>query len=261
MKQRGQKKEYGKLSADQFRRLIRQLPETRASAEELPELMRTATSEKVRAVLDEGIYWAAFYELSFAEHLALGLHLLGQGDRIIEIAKLEDPQEAMLRWAEEDVDSLIEKGKEFTLAGVLAAVVSLQRSVFSLMLYKRSMSALLAEVREGSDDALFQAVRVDRSALACPSIAVRISKAEMLGQKRFFERLRSAVKGPSRKHWEGYSDLRYSLAVLREMGFDSMSDAELEHLLVDVLKVYPKSFTARKNLRKQYYESKKIRNL
>ena len=53
--------------------------------------------------------------------------------------------------------------------------------------------------------------------------------------------------------------MRYSLAVLRELGFDAMSDAELEHLLVDVLKVYPKSWSARKNLRKQYTESKKIR--
>jgi hypothetical protein len=40
-----------------------------------------------------------------------------------------------------------------------------------------------------------------------------------------------------------------------------MSDAQLEHLLVDVLKVYSPSFTARKNLRKQYYESKKIKGL
>ncbi|HZQ75502.1 MAG TPA: hypothetical protein VFB08_21530 [Burkholderiales bacterium] len=251
-------KEYGRLTADQFRRLIRELPEVRAGARELPELLRTATSEKVREVLEKGIYWAAFYELSFTQHLAVGLTLMGQEERFIELSKAEDPQEAAIQWAEEDVDTLIAKGKDFTVAGVLAAVISMQRSVFSLMLYKRSMSALLAEVREGNDDSLFLAVRVDRSAVACPSIAKRISKAQMLDQKRFFERLRSAIKGPSKKHWELYSDLRYSLAVLREMGFDSMSDAQLEHLLVDVLKVYPASFTARKNLRKQYYESKKI---
>jgi len=129
------------------------------------------------------------------------------------------------------------------------------------MLYKRSLCALVAEIREGDDNALFDAVRVDRSAVSCPTIAARISQAELLGEKRFFLRLRSALKGPSKKHWEGYRDLRYSLAVLREMGFDQLSDAELEHLLVDVLKVYPKSYTARKNLRKQYSESKKIKGL
>ena len=257
----GMDKEYGKLTADQFRRLIGELPELRAGVKELPDLLRAASSEKVREVLKGGIYWAAFYELTFSKHVALGLYLLGQSERIVEIAKAEDPQEAMFRWAEEDAGNLMADGSEIDLGSVLAATVSMQRSIFSLMLYKQSMSALVEEAREGDEDALFKAVRVDRSALACPSIAMRIAKAELLGEKRFFERLRSALKEPSRKHWEYYSDLRYSLAVLREMGFDSMSDAELEHLLVDVLKVYPGSFTARKNLRKQYYESKKIRNI
>ena len=252
-------KEYGKLSADQFRRFIGKLPELRAGAKDLPDLLRSATSDKVRAVLDEGIYWAAFYELPFVTHIALIFCLLGQKDRVIELAKLEDPQEAMLQWMDEDVEPAGPDGAELDLGGVLAAVVSMQRTVLSIMLYRRSMSALIEEVRDGNDESLFQAVRIDRSAMACPSIALRISKAELLGERRFFERLRSALKGPSKKHWEAYSDLRYSLAILREMGFDSMSDAELEYLLVDLLKVYPKTWSARKNLRKQYYESKKIK--
>ena len=49
--------------------------------------------------------------------------------------------------------------------------------------------------------------------------------------------------------------------MLREMGCDQLSDVELEHLLVDVLKVYPKAYTARKNLRKQFYESKRFKTL
>src|SRR5690349_18421122 len=97
-------KEYGKLTADQFRRLIAKLPEMRSAAKEFPELLQNASSEKVKEALDGGIHWATFYELRFAEHIALGLHLLGQGERIIDIAKREDPQEAMLAWAEEDAD-------------------------------------------------------------------------------------------------------------------------------------------------------------
>ena len=254
-------KEYGKLTAEQFRRLIAKLPELRAGAKDLPELLRTATSEKVRAVLDEGIHWAGFYELPFAEHVALSLFLLGQGERLIEMAKTADPQEAMLRWIDEDYETLVAEGKEPDYGDALAATVSLQRQVFSLMLYKQTMSALLREVREKNDDALFKAVRLDRSALSCPSIALRIAKAEVLHDRHFFHRLRSALKGPSKKHWEGLSDLRYSLVVLREMGFDSMSDEQLEYLLVDVLKVYPNSFTAKKNLRKQYSEAKRVRNI
>ncbi len=256
-------KEYGKLSADQFRRLIRKLPEVRAGTKELPDLLRSSTSEKLRAALDEGIYWAGFYELPFAQHVALGMFVLGQKDWLIEMTNLEDPQEAMLRFLDsgEELDGKGPDGQELSLAAALAVVASFQRSILSIMLYKRSMSALVEEVRKGNDKSLFDAVRIDRSALTCPTIALRISKAEIRNERHFFDSLRKALKGPSKKHWEGYGNLRYSLAVLRELGFDAMSDAELEHLLVDVLKVYPKSSAARKNLRRQFYESGKMKTL
>jgi len=48
-------KEYGKLSTDQFKRALAQLPEVKATIKELPELVRTTTSEKLRAALDDGL--------------------------------------------------------------------------------------------------------------------------------------------------------------------------------------------------------------
>src|SRR5882672_5593261 len=171
-------KEYGKLSTDQFKRALAQLPEVKATIKELPELVRTTTSEKLRAALDEGIYWAGLYELTFAQHVAFGLYLLGQKGRLEKIAQHEDPQEAMLRFLEsdEDIEGRGPDGQELRLEDAIAVVVSFQRTVFSIMLYKQSMSALIEEVRQGHDDSLFKAVRVDRSAVACPSIALRISR-------------------------------------------------------------------------------------
>jgi hypothetical protein len=255
--------QYGKLSTEQFQRTIRLLPEFKGTIRELPELLRTATSQTIRETLANGIYWAALYELPLVNHAAFGMYLLGQADRLAEMVRDDDPQEAFLRYLESkgEFQGKAPDGQELGLGEALSVLVSFQRTVLSIMLYKRSMSALVEEVREGNDDSLFLAVRVDRTALACPTIACRVGKAELLRDRRFFERLRSAMKGPSKKHWEAYADLRFSLVVLREMGLDSLSDADLEHLLVDVLKVYPKSFTARKNLRKQYYESKKIKKL
>jgi len=66
------------------------------------------------------------------------------------------------------------------------------------------------------------------------------------------------LKGPSKKHWEAYKDLRYAFFILRESGFNQMSDAQLEELLVHQLKLYPDAPGARKNLRKQFKESKKF---
>lgn len=256
-------KEYGKLTEGQFKRLIRQLPEYRKDAKELQESFRSASAAKLREILGDGVWWAPVYELSLLEGVALLAYVLGMGDRIIEISRTPDPQEAVL----EDIERGYEgewdggPGGKFSKGDVVALVTALQRNILSIMIYKKSLSSLIAEAREGDDDSLFHAIRLDRTVVSCPTVAMRISEAELRQEKRFFLRLISALKGPSKKHWEGYQDLRYSLVMLRELGFGELSDAELEHLLVDVLQVYPKSFTARKNLRKQYYESKKIKTL
>jgi hypothetical protein len=53
--------------------------------------------------------------------------------------------------------------------------------------------------------------------------------------------------------------MRYAFLVLREMGMSDLSEAALEDLMVDKLKVYqaPKG-DARKNLRAHYRQSRKI---
>ncbi|WP_208300002.1 hypothetical protein [Aquabacterium sp. A08] len=48
---------------------------------------------------------------------------------------------------------------------------------------------------------------------------------------------------------------------LRELGFDKMTDAQLEELLVHQLKVYPNVPSAKKNLRAQYQQSRKIKTI
>lgn len=256
-------KEYGKLTAEQFQRLLGKLPEFQKALKDLPQVLREGDADKMKAVIEEGVYWAALYELPLAQHCAVAFYVLGLSDWLKEIAMSTDPQELLLNDLDGDVlpdDRQLEE-KGFTPARAIAVLVSFQRTVLSTMLFKRSMSALVEAAREGDDDALFNAVRVDRSAVGCPSIAARIARAEAFGEKHFFIRLRNALKGPTGKHWHAYCGLRYSLVVLREFGFSDLSDGELHHLLVKVLKVYPDGYTARKNLRKQYYESKKIKSL
>lgn len=257
-------KEYGKLSESQFKRLIGSLPEFRREAKSTQDALRAASKENIRELLGDGIWWAPVYELPLAHGLALLVYALGEVDRFKALAQLADPQEAFLTDLETDDEFVWDGGPDgaFIKADVVGLATVLQKNVLSIMIYQQSLSSLIAQARdEGNDEALFKAIRVDRSAMSCPSAASRISEAELLGQKGFFRRLISALKGPSKKHMAALQDLRYSLAVLRELGFDQLSDVQLEHLLVDVLQVYPPSYTARKNLRKQYYESKKIKGL
>jgi hypothetical protein len=258
----GNEKEYGKLSEDQFKRLIKKLPEFRAEESELKALIKTTPKEKLDKILAGSRCWAYVYEFPFVQHLSVVIWAMGKQDWLAKVAAAEDPQEELLRSMDEDPGEWTgPEGGELTIADLIHLVGTLQRTVLSVMLYKRSLSAIMEDVRTGSDDALFDIVRVDRSAVACPTIAARIASAEFLGDKRFFLHLRNALKGPRQKHWEAYKDLRYSLLVLREMGFDRLSDDRLEHLLVHVLKVYPDNPSARKNLRRQYYESKKFKSL
>lgn len=256
-------KEYGPLSLDQFRRIVKALPEVRQQMNDLPQFMRSLPRQKSRKILDKEFYWAKVYELSFDEQLALLVVVLGKTQQVVEMSKSVDPYEALLQWfkAEDDEDWSGGEGGKFELKHVVGLVVALQKNILSIMLYHRPINGMVQSVRnaaEGADDDFFKAVRVDRSVLSCPTFADRLAKAELVNDREFFLHLRSALKGPSKKHWEAYKDLRYALYLLRDLGFDQMSDNQLEDLLVHKLKLYPNAPGARKNLRKQFIESKRI---
>lgn len=256
-------KEYGKLTLDQFRDVVRNLPEVRAQSKEVAQVLREKP-ERLKEVLGSGYYWAAIYERAFPEQIALLMVLLGWDGMLHEAAMSSDPQERVLGWglAGGELDQWYEENSEtIEIRLLIWLVVVLQRNILSIMLYHRPLSALVEEVRggrDGSDDAYFKAVRVDRSILSCPTFSDRLARAELIDDKDFFRHLRSALKGPLEKHQPAIQDLKYSIALLREMGFDSLSDFQLEDLFVHKLRLYPKHESARKNLRKHLYEGKKL---
>lgn len=254
-------KEYGKLTADQFRELIATLPEIRSQRAELSDALAQVPKQKLDALLVGGYNWGEIYECSFVEHIAIAVVAFNYADTLTAALKTDDPQQYILdrMHPAEDDDSTHPAFQKQDLIGI---AFSLQRTILSVMLFQRSLSGLVQEVRDDDNmDSLFNAVRVDRTVMSCSTIADKIARAELRQDKRFFLRLRNALKGPTHKHWAAYCDLRYSLVVLRELGFDSLSDAQLEELLVHTLKVYPNTPSARKNLRAQYHQSKKIKTI
>lgn len=250
-------KEFGKLSFEQFRQVVSNLPELRSQMDELPSVFRNCSREKLSKLLDSDFYWAGIYEFSFPEQIALLLYAVGRVHLVSDAVKTSDPQQAFLDAMARDGDWEGPVGP-FEFQDIVGLVMVLQRNVLSIMLYHRPLSTLVSQARAGDEDALFKAIRVDRSIVACPSIAARIALAELKDDKKFFLHLRSALKGPSKKHWGAYRDLRYSLCLLRECGGGNISDAGLEDLLVHKLGLYSPAPGARKNLRKQLNESKKV---
>ncbi len=255
------KKEYGKLTAGQFKELIGKLPEVNHQRDELKELLSELPKGKFDSLMVEGFSWGEIYEYSFAEHISIAVIAFGQAKWLHDLAAASDPQQQALDdWNREIEDADIHPA--FEKQDLLGIAYSLQRTILSVMLFQKSLSGLIQEVREDDNmDSLFNAVRVDRTVMSCSTIADKIARAEMRQDKRFFHRLRNALKGPTQKHWAAYCDLRYSLFVLRELGFDRLSDIQLENLLVHNLKVYPDTAGARKNLRAQYTQSKKIKTI
>ena len=255
-------KQWGKLSTGQFRTLIGKLPEVKGQRDQLARMLSEMSDEKFDALMGEDFNWGAIYERPFVEHMALAFAAFGRTDWLAAEAAAPDPQQRVLDAMDGDDDGPEELPPGVEKGYMVALVFSLQRTILSIQLYQRSLSALVQQVREtGNLDALFNAIRVDRAVMSSPTIARRIARAELRGDKRFFARLRNALKGPMRKHWEGLADLRYSLVVLRELGFDTLSDAQLEQLLVHDLKVYPNTPSVRKNLRAQYQRSRKIKTI
>jgi hypothetical protein len=252
------KKEYGKLTSEQFQAVISKLPELRQGREEMGSLLAKLSKRDFDSLMVRDFSWGALYELSFAEHMAYAMLAFGLLPWFGQMTSADDPQQALIdSWDKEIHDDDVAPGLE--PQHVVGLAYSLQRTVLSVMLFQRSLSGLVQEVREQDNmDALFNAVRVDRTVTSCPTIADKIARAQMRDDRYFFQRLRNALKGPTHKHWAAYCDLRYSLYVLRDLGFKSLSDAQLEKLLVHTLKVYPDTPSARKNLRAQYQQSKRI---
>ncbi|MDZ4103072.1 MAG: hypothetical protein U1E12_15500 [Hydrogenophaga sp.] len=254
-------KEYGKLTAAQFAELIQYVPVLLKLIRELSGHMSKIPQARFDEVM-EGPYWnySQIYEFSFARHLATLLVVMNRHKDFGSLADAADPQEAVLEVLRSmdkvEDDRPLYDGATQTEA--IALIYSFGQTVTSMATYGRSISALVKAAREQRDhDALFKAIRMDRAVIGCPTSMHLIARAQLRDNKTFFRHLRSALAGPSKKQWEGLHPMRYAFILLNEMGLHSLSEAELESLMVDTLKVYPKSPSARKNLRAQYLQYRK----
>lgn len=252
-------KEYGKLSVDQIRELVAALPELKRQAQELSYEFRNMPNEKLLQTIGTDLCWADAYELSLVELIALMLVAFNKAEWITDVARQPDPQQVVLDeikssddWAEAEISPA-----QFQF--VVGLLTALLRNFESIKLHNRTLSALVSEVREGNDDSLFKAVSIDRSIVACEPVAVRISRAELVGDDTFFVKLGKALQGPSKKYSRYLDDIRFMMYVLREMCPTQLTDAQLALLFVEELKLYhhPDSAGARKSLGKQFREAKK----
>jgi len=251
-------KEYGKLTPIQFRGFVDQLPTFQRKADEMDKVMQEVPEERWKELLTEGYSWAWVYEFPFVLHLSVAMYAMNLTEWVQEVASSPDPQQRVLDDFGKEMSDEFHPDVEGQHG--LGMVVSVTRTMQSILLYGRSLSALLQDVRDNNDlDCLFKAIKVDRTVVNCPSVADCIAKAELRNDKAFFRRLSNAFKGPSKKEWAGLSAMRLSFNVLRELELNNLSDDDLEQLMVHTLDVYKDVPGARKNLRMHYQNFRKFK--
>jgi len=254
-------KPYGKFTLEQLKQFKDLVHDTRNLAPSLEQVINEADPQKLKAIVGENFSWFHYYEMSFIDHMAWGTLILNWQDDLRHAAQSEDPQQAFFDFMNSlDPDEDWQGGFQgrFEKRDLLALVVSTIKTIKCIMVHQKSLSTLIEEVRQGNDNALFNAVRIDRTMVACPTIVHRISIAEMQGDNKFFLRLKSALKGPSRKHWVGLEELRFMMHTIVDTGADQLTGENIEQLFVEHLKLYPRNPGAQKNLYKQYTATKKI---
>ena len=258
-------KEYGKLTPDQFRELLEFLPELLSMLRGVNAQLASTSAAKFDSVMpgDYGLY-SQVYELPFIHHLSLVTVALNRHEEVHDMAASPDPQEMVLELIRKR-DEVEDKPHHpaFDKEDVMALAYSLGRTIQSMATYGRSISSLLQDVRENNNhDSMLKAIRMDRTVIGCPTAMKLIARAQIRDNKAFFKNLRSALAGPSKKEWAGLNQMRYAFVLLREMGINDLSEAELETLMVDKLRVYQSAKgDARKNLRAHYRQSQKIKTI
>ncbi len=140
------------------------------------------------------------------------------------------------------------------LSGMGASLIAMRYSFYSILYYGCYLNELIARARAGDDQAIFSAIRVDPTAVGCPSVIDRISKARRLQDRGFLDELRKTESGVTNKRKQiNFQMMRLVFKVLMEAGAVRLSDEQLHELFVEGLKLYTdnkKGGGAEKALRK-----------
>ncbi len=192
--------------------------------------------------------WAHFYELPFSTLLASIIVRFDITEKFHNIANSTDHIQGIINlfFNPPDISKQMKILSNEEKLFLLSLVMALFYQFLSINMHGRSLSDLVKIAKDGNDDALFDAVLVDSSAVSTPGIAHRIHIAQATNDTDFKNKLAKAIsdKKPKRRRPNKFDDdLRYMLAALNEQfGLCSRTttNEKLFDLLSDELQLYPK---------------------
>lgn len=187
--------------------------------------------------------WANLYSYSILDIVFMLLHVLEPGEKIVKEIKeqtnLDEVQAVFDKYDNAEIADL-GLGKERSQYLFLAIWIALMRSLESIQVYGRSLNRLMSDVANGSDKALYDAIKLDHTAIGNEHIQRRISIAELKQDTKFFSRLGNAMKQRPLKYSPTLYPLRYILALLHEIEqLDHLSQEDAYQLFCVDLELYP----------------------
>src|SRR3989338_3362650 len=148
--------------------------------------------------------WALYYELPLQQFLILVMAIAGC---LEEVERAHQRGENLLRFMLNKSFNHLQ-GKEpqwdgghkgqFDKEDVIAMAYAMRGFLGSLQFYGRYINHMVADVREGKDPddkMFFDVLRLDPTAIGCPSFTARLSMAHMQGDMGFMNELQLALAG------------------------------------------------------------------
>jgi hypothetical protein len=243
--------QYGQTSVDGLRIFLEFWPKFKAEYEEFLQTL-PADKELLFNANTVGFSWCHLYELPFKQHSALSYQGFLEDERFLQIFKnliSSHDQAAFLPELITQVDNYFDemeppsKEEALDIMPILPAFLGVSLSSFhslrSVLYYGYFLNELIDQVREGSDQALFNAVRIDPTVIGCKPVIQRISKAVLMQEVDFMDGLKKAINGKFGKRDEdNFQKMRLIFEVLSEAKATRLNDEQLYQLFVEELAIY-----------------------
>ena len=212
--------------------------------------------------------WVELYSHTHVEVVITMLSLMGRLDRVIEAAKAINRSQAAIDLVNElmdedfeneeidPLDHLDDRGKGLLFAFCLANIGNLD----ALAAFRKSMNQLVQEAAY-DNEALFNAVLIDRTVVAHPIIAGKIRIAQMIGDESFMAELAKSVSQQRARRRRNLDESRMMIELMDDVfGLDSFTYREIAETLIDDLEILDETGGHQPTrIKKDLYTRNKIR--
>lgn len=236
--------QFAKISADDLQHLL-QLADILFAEQESARTDLQQQADTIFPIGQPGPTWYQWYEVSLRHHAGAYFQALLGEDALRDIVSSPNQIVATKAVLEEfDSVEFSDEQREAIqpqLGAIFAMATSIANSLRAMLTFGLYLNDLVALVREqgpNADNALFSAVKIDPTVLACRPVAERVSKAVMLDDQQFLANLRKAMAAKlSAREQKNYQQMRLVLQALYETGAGRLSKQDLYALFVDQLKL------------------------